>query len=78
MLGAIGYEHAEGQELPKPVTLTCELAAAVYETCARASFLVDENGIGRSVLRLQKPLGCKGLALIFLSRLFPTLNTHDG
>jgi len=49
-----------------------------YETCARASFLVDENGIGRSCATITKAAGCKGLALIFLSRLFPTLNTHDG
>jgi hypothetical protein len=28
VLRAIGYEQAEGQELPEPVTLTCELAAA--------------------------------------------------
>jgi hypothetical protein len=28
VLRAIGYEKAEGQELPEPVTLTCELAAA--------------------------------------------------
>jgi hypothetical protein len=28
VLRAIGYEQAEGQDLPKPVTLTCELAAA--------------------------------------------------
>ena len=24
----IGYEQADGQELPEPVTLTCELVAA--------------------------------------------------
>jgi hypothetical protein len=28
VLRAIGYEQTEGQELPEPVTLTCELAAA--------------------------------------------------
>ena len=28
VLRAIGYEQVEGQELPEPVTLTCELAAA--------------------------------------------------
>ena len=28
VLRAIGYEQAEGQELPEPVTLICELAAA--------------------------------------------------
>jgi hypothetical protein len=28
MLRAIGYEQAEGQDLPAPVTQTCELAAA--------------------------------------------------
>ena len=28
VLRAIGYELAEGRDLPEPVTLTCELAAA--------------------------------------------------
>jgi len=28
LLRAVGYEQAEGQEMPEPVTLTCELAAA--------------------------------------------------
>jgi hypothetical protein len=27
VLRAIGYEQVEGQELPEPATLTCELAA---------------------------------------------------
>jgi hypothetical protein len=40
--------------------------------------LVDENGIGRIGATTTKAVGCNGLALIFSSRLFPTLNTHDG
>lgn len=44
----------------------------------RGFVLVDANGIGRSGATTTKAVGGNGLALIFLSRLFPTLNTHDG
>ena len=49
----------------------------IGDLCASV-VLVDANDIGRSGATITKDVGCNGRALIFLSRLFPTLNTHDG